>query len=113
MKANSEAGKDLEWIAWVIPRAELADGWENQMKTQFSFGKNGIEVSVPEGFDCRVIRSRTGVALKDVDAALGAALDNPIGCEPLAAMAAGKKTAAISVCDITRHARTGLRCRRC
>ena len=74
------------------------------MKTQFSFGKNGIEVSVPEGFDCQVIRSRSGVALKDAEAALDAALDQPIGCEPLAALAAGKKTAAISVCDITRPA---------
>ena len=74
------------------------------MKTQFSFGKNGIEVSVPEGFDCQVIRSRSGVALKDAATALGAALDEPIGCEPLAALAAGKKTAAISVCDITRPA---------
>jgi lactate racemase len=74
------------------------------MKTQFAFGKNGIEVSVPEGFDCRVIRSRTGAALKDEAAAIGAALDNPIGCEPLAAMAKDKKTAAISVCDITRPA---------
>jgi nickel-dependent lactate racemase len=74
------------------------------MKTQFAFGKDGIEVSVPEGFDCQVIRSRSGVALKDANAALGAALDNPIGCEPLAALAAGKKTAAISVCDITRPA---------
>ena len=74
------------------------------MKTQFAFGKNGIEVSVPEGFDCQVIRSRSGVALKDADAALGAALDHPIGCEPLAVLAAGKKTAAISVCDITRPA---------
>ena len=74
------------------------------MKTQFSFGKSGIEVSVPEGFDCQVIRSRSGVALKDADAALGAALDQPIGCDSLAALAAGKKTAAISVCDITRPA---------
>ncbi len=44
------------------------------------------------------------MALKDAATALGAALDEPIGCEPLAALAAGKKTAAISVCDITRPA---------
>jgi nickel-dependent lactate racemase len=74
------------------------------MKTQFAFGKNGIEVSVPEEFQCLVVRSRSGVALKDADAALGAALDRPIGTESLAALAAGKKTAAISVCDITRPA---------
>ena len=75
--------------------------WAGEMKTHFSFGKNGIEVSVPEGFECQVIRSRSGVALRNQEAALGEALDAPIGCAPLAALAAGKKTAAISVCDIT------------
>jgi nickel-dependent lactate racemase len=74
------------------------------MKTVFSFGKNGVEVSVPEGFACQEIRSRSGMALKDGTAALEAALDHPIGCEALAELAAGKKTAAISVCDITRPA---------
>jgi nickel-dependent lactate racemase len=74
------------------------------MKTHFSFGKSGIEVSVPEGFAYQVIRSRSAAALEDEAAALDAALDHPIGCEPLVALAAGKKTAAISVCDITRPA---------
>jgi nickel-dependent lactate racemase len=75
-----------------------------QMKTQFAFGKNGIEVAVPEGFEYQVIRSRGAKGLSDVQAALDAALDHPIGCQPLSVLAAGKKTAAISVCDITRPA---------
>lgn len=74
------------------------------MKTRFSFGKNGIDVSVPDGFDCRVVRSHTAEPLGDVATALAAALDHPIGCEPLAVLAAGKRSAAISVCDITRPA---------
>jgi len=74
------------------------------MKTNFSFGKYGLEVEVPDGLNYRVLRSRTAPALADVAGALNSALDNPIGCRPLAAMAAGKKTAAISVCDITRPA---------
>ena len=74
------------------------------MRAHFSFGKSGIEVSVPDGFESQVIRSRTGRALEDEAAALNWALDHPMGCEPLAALAAGKKTAAISVCDITRPA---------
>ncbi len=74
------------------------------MKTRFSFGKVGIEVPVPDRFDCHEIRSRTASALEDEIAAVDWALDHPIGCEPLAALAAGKKTAAISVCDITRPA---------
>jgi len=74
------------------------------MKTHFSFGKNGIEVCVPDRFACRVLRSRTGAGLPDAAAAIGEALDHPIGCAPLSELAAGKKSAAISVCDITRPA---------
>jgi hypothetical protein len=51
-----------------------------------------------------VIESRSASPLPDVAAALDQALDRPIGSKPLSALAAGKKTAAISVCDITRPA---------
>ena len=74
------------------------------MKAHFSFGKSGVDVSVPDGFRTQVIMSHTALALDDELAAIAAALDAPIGCEPLAQLAAGKKTAAISVCDITRPA---------
>jgi lactate racemase len=75
-----------------------------RMKTHFSFGKDGIDVTVPDGFDCKVLRSRTATALGDWAAEIERALDDPMGCEPLARLAAGKRTAAISVCDITRPA---------
>jgi len=74
------------------------------MQTHFAFGKNGIDVEVPEGFDCQVVRSRAAQALSDPNGALEAALDHPIYSEPLEKLAAGKRTAAISVCDITRPA---------
>jgi nickel-dependent lactate racemase len=74
------------------------------MKARFSFGKSGIDVSVPDGFRSQVIMSHTAQALDDEQAALNAALDSPIGCEPLSHLAVGKKTASISVCDITRPA---------
>jgi nickel-dependent lactate racemase len=74
------------------------------MKAKFSFGKSGIEVSVPDGHQTELVRSHTAAALNDVAGALAAALDRPIGCDPLAKLAAGKRTAAISVCDITRPA---------
>ena len=47
------------------------------MKTHFAFGKDGIDVYVPDGFDCHVVRSRDGAALDDAAGALDAALDNP------------------------------------
>jgi lactate racemase len=74
------------------------------MKTQFSFGKDGLDVSVPDDYRCQVVSSHSAPPLNDVDAALAASLDRPIGCAPLVDLAAGKLTAAISVCDITRPA---------
>ncbi len=74
------------------------------MKTRFSFGKSGIDVPIPDGFRTQLIMSRSARALDDEQAALNAALDSPIGCPPLSDLATGKKTAAISVCDITRPA---------
>ena len=74
------------------------------MKAAFSFGKRTIHVSVPESFRTQVIHSHTAQGLADERTALELALDAPIGCAPLAELAAGKKTAAISICDITRPA---------
>jgi len=83
-------------------------GAHSKMKARFSFGKSGIDVSIPDGYRCQLVRSHTAAALGDVDAVLTGALDRPIGCEPLAVLAAGKRTAAISVCDITRPAPNAL-----
>jgi len=74
------------------------------MKSLFFFGRGGIEVEVPDGIACREVRSRKAVAVDDETAAVEAALDAPIASHALVEMARGKKTAAISVCDITRPA---------
>jgi lactate racemase len=74
------------------------------MQIGFAFGQHGLDVNLPDGPRYEVIESRSALPLPDVAAALDAALDRPIGCKPLRELAAGKKTAAISVCDITRPA---------
>src|SRR3984885_1035699 len=74
------------------------------MKTRFAFGKHGIDVEVPARFACHVAHARSAAAIADVNAAINDALDHPIGCVPLVTLAGGKRTAAISVCDITRPA---------
>ena len=74
------------------------------MQTAFAFGKTGLTVSLPDGPRYSVVEARSAVALADSASAIGAALDHPIGSKPLAELAAGKRTAAISVCDITRPA---------
>jgi len=74
------------------------------MQIRFAFGQHGLDVNLPDGPRYEVIESRSASPLPDVAAALDAALDRPIACKPLRELAAGKKTAAISVCDITRPA---------
>jgi nickel-dependent lactate racemase len=74
------------------------------MRVNLAFGKGGIAVDLPGGFDYRVLEARSATPLPDADGALEAALDNPIGAPPLAELARGRASAAISVCDITRPA---------
>jgi nickel-dependent lactate racemase len=74
------------------------------MQIHFAFGQHGLNLDLPDGPHYELIESRSASPLPDVPAALEYALDHPIGTQPLAALAAGKKTAAISVCDITRPA---------
>ena len=74
------------------------------MQIRFAFGRHGLDLTLPDGPRYEVIESRSASALPDVAAALDNALDYPIGTESLLALATGKKTAAISVCDITRPA---------
>ena len=74
------------------------------MRINFAFGRNGLTLKLPEGFDYRVLESRSAVPLDDPADAIAQALDAPFGCSPLVEMARGKRSAAISVCDITRPA---------
>jgi nickel-dependent lactate racemase len=74
------------------------------MRVDFCFGKNGLPLSLPAGPDYSVLEARWARPLADPAGRLEAALDAPIGCPPLAELARGRRTAAISVCDITRPA---------
>lgn len=74
------------------------------MRIELAFGKTGLEAELPEGPRYQLLEARSAVALDDEAAALAAAMDSPIGTAPLTELAKGKKTAAISVCDITRPA---------
>jgi nickel-dependent lactate racemase len=69
---------------------------------QFAFGKGGITVPLPGGFSYMMVENRSAQPLSDVQAELDKALDHPIAGPSLLELAAGKKSAAICVCDITR-----------
>lgn len=74
------------------------------MNIHLAFGKTGLAVTLPEGPAYQVLEAKSAQGLPDQLAALEAALDNPIGTPALEELARGKKTVAISVCDITRPA---------
>ena len=74
------------------------------MQVKFAFGKSGLDVQLPEGFRYQLLEARSAQPLPYPDAALASALETPIGASSLRKLAQGKKTAAISVCDITRPA---------
>src|SRR3954451_18784240 len=74
------------------------------MRIDLAFGKTGLPVDLPDKFRYRVLEARSAKPLPDWQAALEAGPDRPIGAPPLADLARGKHSAAISVCDITRPA---------
>jgi nickel-dependent lactate racemase len=74
------------------------------MRVEFAFGKTGMTLDLPKGYDYRLLEARSAAPLEDHVQALQSALDAPIGTPPLERLAAGKQSAAISVCDITRPA---------
>ena len=74
------------------------------MRLDLAFGKTGLAVDLPDRFRYRVLEARSARPLSDWQSALEEALDRPIGTPPLVDLARGKRSAAISVCDITRPA---------
>jgi nickel-dependent lactate racemase len=74
------------------------------MQVDFAFGKSGLIVDLPSRFRYQILEARAAQPLPDPIAAVEAALNSPIETAPLEALARGRRSAAISVCDITRPA---------
>jgi nickel-dependent lactate racemase len=73
------------------------------MQLTLDYGKTGLKVTLPaDRLITPPLAIREAPPLPDPMAALEDALRNPIGSRPLAELAAGKKTACVVVCDITR-----------
>lgn len=74
------------------------------MNVTLAFGKSGLQIDLPGRFRYHILEARSAAPLPDEDTAIAAALDRPMAGPPLRSLAQGKKSAAISVCDITRPA---------
>ena len=78
------------------------------MKVNLAFGKTGLPLELPDEYRYCVLEARSATPLADASRAIERALDAPIGRPPLEELARGRKSAAISVCDITRPVPNGL-----
>jgi nickel-dependent lactate racemase len=72
------------------------------MRITLDYGRTGLEVDLPADRVVGPLAIRPATPLADPEAAIAAALANPIGSPPLAQVARGRKNACILVCDITR-----------
>jgi nickel-dependent lactate racemase len=74
------------------------------MKVKLAFGRENAEVELPSHVQVTVLEAKFAEAVAAVDDALAEALRHPLGSPALLDLARGKRTAAISICDITRPA---------
>ena len=74
------------------------------MKVHLAYGKNGLDVEVPEKNLARVLSRDAGRPLSDPSEAVQQSLSKTRGGPPLAMLAERARTACIAVCDITRPA---------
>lgn len=74
------------------------------MRVKLAFGRAGADIELPPHVRATVLEAKFAEAEGSADDALATALRRPLGSPPLLDLARGKKTVAISFCDITRPA---------
>lgn len=72
------------------------------MDIRLEYGRTGLNVELADGLDVQTLAYKDAAPLADPDAAVREVMRNPTGTPPLAQLAAGKKSACIVICDITR-----------
>jgi nickel-dependent lactate racemase len=74
------------------------------VRVELAFGRRTLGLELDGNFEYRILDSVSGTPVPDPTSAIEAALDDPIAGPPIAVLAEGKRSAAISICDITRPA---------
>jgi len=74
------------------------------VEIEVAFDRSGAAVSVPDGWRTTVLESRFAGPVGSPEEAVAEALERPIASPSLVELARGRKSVAISVCDITRPA---------
>lgn len=72
------------------------------MEIAFCYGKDGLNLSLPDHLEYEVLHAHDADALPDPTQAIEQALEAPLAGPSLRELARSRRTAAISICDITR-----------
>ena len=72
------------------------------MRVALSYGREGLEVDLPDANLVKCLGYREAEPLADPSGAVSAALASPTGAAPLADLARGKKNACVVISDVTR-----------
>ena len=72
------------------------------MRIALRYGRTGLALDLPSDLHTELLHLHPLAPLGDPEAAIRASFQSPIGTEPLAELARGKKTACIVLCDVTR-----------
>ena len=76
--------------------------FDDDMRVKFAFGKNGLTLDLPSGFEYRMLEARSAAPVEDPRRSDCSCAQRSFGSVGLKELAQGKRSAAISVCDITR-----------
>ncbi len=72
------------------------------MRVHLEYGRTGLDVELPDRNVVGCLQYRSLQPLADPQAAVRQCLERPIGSPPLAALARGRRSACVAICDVTR-----------
>ncbi len=78
------------------------------MKIELLYGREGLPITLPDAAQPHVIEKPAFPPVDDPKVQIGNALEDPLGAPALSVLAAGKRSACILICDITRPVPNGL-----
>jgi len=78
------------------------------MNVELAYARGTLPVRFPETCDVTVLRKQPMTPLAEPETAVADALQSPVGSAPLSQLAAGRTSACILICDITRPVPNGL-----
>src|SRR4051794_31320015 len=108
MHLDRDSGRAVAGWAQAGARGKRAGGRRRALAVELLYDPGRLAVTPPTGCVPTIIAKHAMPLLPDPMAAIEAALAAPVDAPPLSALARGKRSACILICDITRPVPNGL-----